>query len=338
MSQPIITGIMSYGMSGKVFHAPFIQSNTHFQLRGVTERTTKKVKEVYPDVISYDTIEELLADPKIELVIVNTPNNTHYEFAKKALEAGKHIVVEKPFAASSEEAMELFELGRSKGLRVLVYQNRRWDSDFNSVKSVLESGKLGTLIEIHFRYDRYRSEISKKSFKELPLPASGLTYDLGPHLVDQVISMLGKPESFHKSTGIFRKGSQVDDYVNFHFKYPGSLNVFGTASLLTAAPLPAFVIHGTKGTYIKVRADVQEDQLLVGTLPTAADYGIEKEGAEGQLTTINDAGKTIVEYIPSLKGNYSRLFDAIYNTIRKDVPYPITENDIMLQMQILESK
>lgn len=338
MKKPIITGILSYGMSGRVFHAPFIHTSSDFELKAVTERSTKVIHERYPGVVSYDSIDELLQDTQIELVIVNTPNNTHYEYARKALLAGKHVLVEKPFAASSSEAQELFTLGRERNLKVLVYQNRRWDSDFLSLKAALDSGKLGEPIEVHLRFDRYRSEISKKAFKELPLPASGLTFDLGPHLLDQVISIWGKPASFVKTTGIFRPESKVDDYMHVHLRYEQGLNVFVTANLLTASPLPSFVVHGTKGSFIKSRTDVQEDQLQAGVTPDSPEYGIEPDGNEGILVTINESGERSTEHITALKGNYNRLFAAVYEAIRDDVPYPISEEDIMAQMQILEAK
>jgi len=338
MKKPIITGILSYGMSGRVFHAPFIHASSDFELRAVTERSTKAIHEHYTGVISYDSVDELLKDPDIELVIINTPNNTHYEYAKQALLAGKHVLVEKPFAAVSSEAQELFTLGKERNLKVLVYQNRRWDSDFLSVKSALDSGKLGAPIEAHFRFDRYRNEISKKTFKELPLPASGLTFDLGPHLLDQVISIWGKPASFVKTTGIFRTESKVDDYMHVHLRYESGLNVFVTASLLTASPLPSFVVHGTKGSYIKSRTDVQEDQLQAGVTPDSPEYGLEHDGNQGKLISINETGERSTEYTTSLKGNYDRLFAAVHDSIRNDVPYPISEEDIMAQMQILEAR
>lgn len=338
MNKPIVTGILSYGMSGRVFHAPFIHANANFELRAVTERSNKTIQERYADVTSYNSVDELLKDPEIELVIVNTPNNTHYEYAKKALLAGKHVLVEKPFAATSAEARELFQLGKERNLKVLVYQNRRWDSDFLSVKSALDSGKLGDPIEVHFRFDRYRNEISKKAFKELPLPASGLTYDLGPHLLDQVISIWGKPASFVKTTGIFRSESQVDDYMHVHLRYESGLNVFVTASLLTASPLPSFVVHGTRGSYIKSRTDVQEDQLQAGVTPDSPEYGVEKDGNEGMLVSINEHGVRSTEHITALKGNYDRLFSAVHDTIRKDLPFPVSEEDILSQIQILEAK
>lgn len=338
MENKIVTGILSYGMSGRLFHAPFVDTNKGFEFYAVTERHVKKAQSRYPGLISYNSVEDLLNDPKIELVIINTPNNTHYDFAKMALKAGKHVLVEKPFAATVAEATELFDLAQETDLAVMVYQNRRWDTDFQSVKSVIESGALGNLIEVHFRFDRYRREISPKSFKETPLPASGLSYDLGPHLLDQVISLFGKPLKWNKTLGTFRPESLVDDYMNVHLIYPNGLNVFVTASLLTAHPLPAFVLHGTQGSFCKERTDVQESQLDKEISPLDPVYGVESEESAGLLTTIDENGNKSVEYISALKGNYSHLFDSVYSRIRKGIPFPVKNEEILWQLNILEEQ
>jgi scyllo-inositol 2-dehydrogenase (NADP+) len=338
MENQIVTGILSYGMSGRLFHAPFVDTHGGFRFYAVTERNEKKAALRYPDIISYSSVDDLIADPKVELVIVNTPNNTHYEFSKKALLAGKHVLVEKPFAATSAEAKDLFDISKKVNRKIMVYQNRRWDSDFQSVKAAIESGTLGNLIEVYFRFDRYRREISKKAFKETPLPASGLSYDLGPHLLDQIISLFGKPLKFFKTLRTFRPDSEVDDYMNVHLIYPGGMNVFVTASLLTADPLPAFVLHGTQGSFVKERTDVQETQLDAEISPLDNSYGIEADGVEGIMTTIDPEGNKSSSYHTALKGNYNRLFDAVYAQIRKDEPYPVKEEEILCQLEILESE
>ncbi|MFD2163217.1 Gfo/Idh/MocA family oxidoreductase [Paradesertivirga mongoliensis] len=338
MKEQIITGILSYGMSGRLFHAPFVETHKGFNFYAVTERTEKRASGRYPHVISYNSVDELLADPKVELVIVNTPNNTHFEFSRKALEAGKHVLVEKPFTSTVAEAKELFALAKRVGRHIMVYHNRRWDTDFQSVKTVINGGKLGKLIEVHFRFDRYRKEISKKAFKENPLPASGLSYDLGPHLLDQIISLFGKPLKWHKILGVFRPESLVDDYMHIHLFYPRGLNVFVTANLLTAHPLPAFVLHGTQGSFIKERTDIQEEQLDKEISPLDPSYGVERDGSEGIFTTIDAKGNKSTRYNTALKGNYSRLFDAVYNQIRKNEPYPVKEDEILWQIEILEGR
>lgn len=325
-------------MSGRIFHAPFLHAHPGFTLKAITERSKKTAQERYPAVLSYDSVEQLLADDEIELIVVNTPNNTHYDLATLALKAGKHVLIEKPVADSAIETKALFDLGRAQNRQVLVYQNRRWDSDFLSVKQVIDSGKLGKLTEVTFRFDRYKLALSPKAFKETPnAGANGLVYDLGPHLLDQLISLFGKPLEFNKIKAANRPGSQVDDYFFYQLSYPGNLNVMAASSLLTAQPMPAFVLHGTQGTYIKDRVDVQENQLDQNIAPTDEHYGLEEPGLEGKLTTINADGSKHIESIPSLKGDYTGLFEAVYQTIRNHITYPITEENILCQMELLEA-
>ncbi len=328
---------MAYGMSGKVFHAPFVHAHQGFHFHAVTERSKKAAAGDYPGLISYDTIDELIADERIELMIINTPNYTHYDYAARCLRAGKHILVEKPFTATSAEALELFALAESVGRKILFYQNRRWDSDFRAVREVIDSGRLGKLNEVHFRYDRYRAAIGPKTFKEEPYAASGLMYDLGPHLLDQAISVFGKPLSFHKILGMNRENTRVDDYFSIHLSYPDSVNVFVHANLLLADPLPAFVVHGNLGSLHKVRADSQEEQLLGGMKLDNDTYGIEAAGTAGKLTLVDQSGNKTVETVPSLRGNYLDLFEAVYQNIVNDVPYPVSPDQVIAQLEILEA-
>jgi scyllo-inositol 2-dehydrogenase (NADP+) len=337
MIHPIKTGLLAYGASGKLFHAPFLHAHPGFQLYSVTERNQKNAVHDYPGIKSFNSIEEQLADPSIELIVINTPNNTHVDFAIQALNAGKHILIEKPCATSVAEAKALFDLGKKVNKQVLVYQNRRWDSDYNSVKEIINSRQLGPLVEVHFRFDRYRLDIGPKIFKEEPIPGSGLLFDLGPHLVDQVIDLFGAPIHCFKKTGIYRPNSKVNDYAFIHLSYPEQLQVYVYASMLVANPQPAFVIHGQKGSFIKYRTDVQEDQLREGILPTDPNYGLEKPGSEGLLTLINKDGETIKEYLQGDRGDYRGIFEAVYQTIRNNQTFPVKEEHILWQMSILEN-
>lgn len=324
-------------MSGKVFHAPFIDTHPGFKLHAVTERTQKKAAADYPGIKSYDTIEDLIADEQIELIIINTPNYTHYDYAQKSLKAGKHILVEKPFTATSAEAKALFRLAESLGKKIFVYHNRRWDSDCTSIQKVVESGQLGQINEVHYRFDRYRKAIGPKTFKEEPHPASGLLYDLGPHLLDQAISLFGKPSSFYKVLGKHRPGTKVDDYFMIHLAYPDDLNIFLTSSLLVADPQKAFVLHGSAGSLVKGRSDVQEEQLLKGMKLNDPAYGIEPADSKGRLTIMDEQGNPSSTYIDSEKGNYIGLFEAVYQSIVNDIAYPVTEEQIIAQLEILEA-
>lgn len=337
MNKAISAGLMAYGMSGKVFHGPFINVHPGFTLRAVTERHHKVAEKDYPGIISYDSTEELLADQTIDLIVINTPNFTHYDYAKQALNAGKHILVEKPFTASSAEAKEIFELAKQLNKHVFVYQNRRWDSDFRTVKKIIAGGELGKLTEVHFRFDRYKAAISEKSFKEELLAATGLQYDLGPHLLDQVLSLFGKPLSFHKVLGKNRENTKVDDYLSIQLTYPDSVYVFVHANMMVTDVQPAFVIHGTKGSFIKARADVQEEQLLKGIKPNEPGFGMEARGMEGKLTLIDVNGEKTVTLVPSETASYLPLFEAIYQAVINKKAFPVKQEDIITQLEILEA-
>lgn len=337
MQKPIVTALLAYGMSGKLFHAPFVNFHDGFDFKGVFEHNNKRVRADYPDVQSFDSIDEVLNDSEIELVIVNTPSNLHVEHTRKALLAGKHVLVEKPFAPTAEEARKLFELGRKVGKKVMIYQNRRYSSDFAVTKQLIQSGRLGHIIEMHLRYDRYRAEIGPKAFKENPFPAAGVVYDLAAHLLDQVIGLMGKPERFYKTTGIYRQNSKVDDYGHIHLIYPGQTNIFITTSLLVADPLPGIVIHGSKGSFIKSFCDSQEDQLIAGMKPGHADFGKEAENQEGRLTTVDENGQKKTELIPSERGRYIDLFEEVFQVIRNDAKYSVNEEEVLTQLEILQS-
>lgn len=336
MKKPIKTAVLSFGLSGKIFHSPFLEEHPGFQFHSIVERSKKEARHSYPNLKSYDSIDALLADPAIELVVVNTPNFTHFDFAMQALRAQKNVLVEKPFTVTSAEAKQLFEEALKRNLHVLPYQNRRYDSDFLSLASVIKSGKLGRLVEVHTRFDRYRYAIGPKYGKETQLPGSGLLYDLGPHLLDSLISLFGNPLKWTKTTGHFRPGTQVDDYVHIHLEYPNQLQVFVTTSLLVAAPLPSFIVHGTKGSYIKERTNIQEEQLLAGMTLSDLRYGIEDPGNNGVLTTIAEDGTKTVEEIIPVKSSYMHVFEDVYRTIREGKPYPVTQEQVLQQLEILE--
>jgi len=337
MQKPINTGILSYGMSGKLFHAPFIAAHPGFNLHAVVERKEKTAYLRFPEIKSYSSIEQLIADPEIELVVINTPNYTHFEFAQKAIQAGKHILLEKPFTVTSAEAEILFEEAKKHNIYLLPYQNRRYDSDFLAVKDIIDGGKLGRLVEAHIRYDRYRYTIGPKVFKETPMPGSGLLYDLGPHLLDMVFALFGEPLEWTKTLGYYRPDTQVDDYAYIHLKYPEGLQVFITMSMLVVEQQPAFIINGTKGSYQKRRSDIQEAQLLKNMNPDDPLFGIEEPGKEGILSCMNTDGTVTKELIPPGKSSYIHLFDAVYQTIREHKPYPVKKEEIIRQITILEN-
>ena len=336
MKKPIKTGILSFGMSGSIFHAPFLKYHPEFEFTAVVERSQKKAHLSYPEVLSYDTIDNILSDNSIELIIVNTPNKTHFEFALKAIKANKHVLIDKPFTATSFEAKQLYKEAKKNGVWALPFQNRRYDSDFISVKKVIESEKLGKLIEVHFRYDRYKGAINENSWKEFPGPGSGVIYNLGSHTIDGIISMFGKPLKWSKYPSFVRPNTQVVDYIHIHLLYPDNLQVFVTISYLVADPEPAFIVNGTLGSFKKHRTDVQEDQLNEGIRPNDGAYGIELPESEGLLTTIDTNGLKKQEKVTAAKASYINVYEDVYQTIRMHKDYPVTEDQIITQLEILE--
>jgi len=336
MEQQIKVGLMAYGMSGKIFHAPFLEAHTNFELVAVVERSKNNAQKDYPHVKIYRDIESLLSDATIDLIVVNTPNFTHFEYAKAALNAGKHVLIEKPFSVLRKEAEELFSLAFRKGLKVLAFQNRRFDSDFIAVEKVVRSGKLGRISEAHIRFDRYRNEISPKKFKEENVPGAGVFYDLGAHIIDQAISLFGVPAECHKTYGKYRDNTEVDDFAQAHLKYSKGLNVYVTCNMLVVKAQAAYAFYGSKGSLIKARTDEQESQLNAGVKLNDTGYGIEKPNQEGHLYTLSRNGEVIDELMPAEVGNYRLLFNEVYKAIQGDGSYFVNQNEVLALLSILE--
>jgi scyllo-inositol 2-dehydrogenase (NADP+) len=333
--QPINTALCSFGMSGWVFHAPFLSADPHFKFYGVWERTKNLAQEKYSGVKTFRSLEELLAEKNVELVVVNTPSVTHYDYAKQTILAGKHLIVEKPFTATVEQAEELIELAKKKKVKLSVYQNRRFDSDFRTVKKILDEGWLGNIVEAEMHYDRYVPELSYKTHKETPTPAVGCLYDLGSHLVDQALQLFGMPLSVFADITINRPGSKVDDYIDLKLFYPG-YRVILKSSYYVRESMPGYQIHGTLGSFIKHKTDIQETDLQAHKKPGGDDWGIETEGQKGLLHTVKD-GKIIKEFVPSLRGNYGDYYDGIYNAIRNNADVPVPGEDGMRVIQVLQA-
>lgn len=335
MTARLQTAICSFGMSGKVFHAPFIQANPAFNLYGVWERSKKTAKAIYPEVRSFDTLEEMLADENIELVVVNTPNSTHYDYAKKALLAGKHVIVEKPFVINAAAGIELIDLAEKQNKKISVYHNRRFDSDFRLVRQVVQEGLLGDVGEMTIRYDRFKDKPSPKLHKEIVAPGNGLLYDLGSHLIDQALQLFGKPTAVFADITILRPFSQVDDYFEVILYYERK-RVILKASNIVREGLPAYVVQGSKGSFIKSRTDVQENDLIAGKVPGNENWGIEHENEMGLLHTEKD-GVVVREFLTPPKGNYMDYFDGVYKSIRFNENLPVTARQGLEVINVIEA-
>lgn len=332
--QKIKTALLSYGMSGKVFHAPFLDFHPGFELVGSWERSKQLIQLDYPNVKSYATIEELLEDD-IDLVVVNTPVGTHFEYAKQVLLAGKNAVVEKAFTTIVAEAQELVNLAKEKGLKLSVFQNRRWDSDFKTVKQIVSDKVLGELVEAEFHFDRYNPFLSPKGHKETANSGAGILKDLGPHLIDQALYLFGYPQGVFADIRVTREHSLVDDWIDILLYY-SDFRVRLKAGFFVREANPAYVIHGKKGSFLKPRGDVQEDELKQRKKPNLTTWGKEASGNEGLLhTEIDD--KIVKEKIPTLQGNYYGFFEGVYQSIVNDSEEPVTATEGLQVMQIIEA-
>jgi predicted dehydrogenase len=332
--QKIKTALLSYGMSGKVFHAPFLELHPGFELTGAWERSKHLIQQDYPSVKSYASLEELLADD-VDLVVVNTPVDTHYDYAKRVLEAGKHALVEKAFTTTTEEAEELKGIAHSKGVKLAVFQNRRWDSDLKTVKKVLDEKLLGDITEAEFRFDRYNPVLSPKAWKEGANAGAGILKDLGPHLIDQAVYLFGLPKSVFADIRTLRENSQVDDAFDILLYYPDK-RVRLHAGFFIREGVPAYVLQGKKGSFLKQRGDIQEDVLKTGAKPNLFDWGTEPAEKAGLLHTEKN-GEVIRKTIPTLQGNYYELFDGLYKAITEDKDEPVTADDGIRVMKIIDA-
>jgi len=331
----IKTVILSFGMSGRVFHAPFIAQDPRFELVGVWERTKSASLEFYPDIKIYRTLDEILQDERIDLVVVNTPNNTHFEYTKKVLQAGKHAVVEKAFTTTVAEAIELEELARTVNKKISIFQNRRWDSDFKTVKKIIEENWLGQIVEVEIHYDRFREELSPKLHKEVAGPGAGILNDLGPHLIDQALCLFGMPLTVYADIRIMRPQSVVDDYFELLLDYSDKV-VRLKAGLQVRESVPSYIIHGNKGSFLKSRTDVQEKALLANQKPNTPNWGVEPIEEQGLLHTEKE-GLIIRKKVASETGNYGMYYALVAAAIQENKEMPVTAKEGIQVMKIIEA-
>jgi scyllo-inositol 2-dehydrogenase (NADP+) len=318
MSEKLKVGVAGYGKSARVFHLPFISTMKEFELVAILQRHGNESHLEYPSAKIVRTIDELVSDPDIDLVVITTPNDTHFEYAATALKAGKHVVLEKPFTNTVEEAKELVKIARESGKVLSVYQNRRYVSDYLTIADLLNNHSLGEVHEFIAMYDRYRPDPIPGAWREANLKGSGILYDLGPHIIDQALRLFGNPKTITADIRLQRPHSKVDDYFNIWLDF-GFLKVTLHASMLVRLAGPRYMIHGTKGSFIKYGEDPQEARLKAGDKPVGDDWGLEPEADYGMLhTEIN--GEVIQKRIPSRKGDYGMYYKNIYKTIVDHAP------------------
>lgn len=331
--QKIRTALLSYGMSGKVFHAPFIEQHPGFKLTGSWERSKKIIQQDYSDVRSYPTLTNLLQDA-VDLVVVNTPIETHYQYAKQALLAGKHVIVEKAFTTTVAEAEELKVIAEQQKVKLSIYQNRRWDSDFKTVQSILSQKLLGDIVEGEIHFDRFNPSLSPKQHKETKNAGAGIIMDLGSHSIDQALCLFGMPEAVFADLRKTRLHSEIEDYFDILLYYP-SFRIRLKATFFAREPIPSYIFHGKKGSLLKKRGDIQEEDLKVGKKPNLPDWGKEPKHLEGILHTETN-GDILKENISTSLGNYYEYYDLMYQAITQNKEVPVTASEGIQTMKIIE--
>ena len=330
----IPVGLASYGLSGRVFHAPLLATHSGFRLAAVVERQADAARARYPHVRRHRSVDEMLADDDLELVIVNTPDATHSELTRRSLEAGKHVVVEKPFTGQVDRARDLVELAAQRGRILTVFQNRRWDGDFLTVQQVIASGVLGRIVECEARWDRFRPIVNTASWKEQAEAGSGVLTNLGSHLIDQALMLFGWPNAITADLDIVRDGALVDDWMDLRLHYE-RLRVTLRCSTVAQQSAPRYVIHGTTGSFVKHGLDPQEAALAEGTSPDDPAWGADTPARYGTLTRTDHDAST--QQVPTIPGRYQTFYDGVYAAVTDHASPPVTTAQAMRNVRLLEA-
>ncbi|GIW35159.1 oxidoreductase [Meiothermus sp.] len=329
MTLPIHVALIGYGMAGQVFHAPVIQAVPGLRLVTIQSSQPLKVQADWPQVWISTTFEEVIQTPQIDLVVIATPNHTHFELAWRALEAGKHVVVDKPFTLLAQEARALAELAQMQNRLLSVFQNRRWDGNFLSLQRMLEAGTLGEVVYFESHFDRYRPAVQPR-WREQAGPGSGIWYDLGPHLADQAQLLFGWPQAVFADIAPQRLGAEAPDYFHVLLRYP-RLRVVLHASALVPGGSPRFVVHGTQGSWVCYGLDTQEKSLREGSHPGGPNW--RPVGGEAWLYRPGQPSE-LVDVEP---GDYRRYYAGVRDAIWEKGPNPVPPEQAVRLMELLEA-
>ena len=328
-------GLIGFGLAGQAFHAPVIRATPGIELACILQRHGSEAKEKYPEVRIARTLDDFLSDRQIQLCVIATPNDSHFELARACLVAGRDVVVDKPFTPTLKECETLVHTAAERGRLLTAYHNRRFDGDFATVKEIVRSGKLGRIAEYECRFDRFRLEPKPNSWRErADQPGAGVLFDLGPHVIDQALRLFGEPQSITATAFCQRETSTVDDAFDVCLEYPG-LRATVRARMIAYAPGPHFLIHGTKGSFVKYGMDPQEPRLRSGDIPPGLDWGKDwGEDAEEQWGTLTLVGEPPVK-IRTQRGDYRAFYANVRDAIEKKAPLEVTPQQILHTMRAL---
>jgi predicted dehydrogenase len=329
----IDVGLIGFGFAGRTFHAPVISAVDGLRLAAILERHGSEAEQAYPTARVVRSLDEMLAINSAQLIVIATSNPSHFELAKQCLEAGRHVVVDKPFTTTYAEAMELVTIAQKQQRIITVYQNRRWDGDFLTVERLVREGKFGRIVLYESHFDRFRPHV-RDVWRERAEPGSGLLFDLGPHLIDQTLLLFATPDAIAADVRIERDGAQVDDAFDVVFHYP-KMRALLRAGVLVATPTPRLLIQGTQAGYLKYGLDPQEDALKRGETPSGEFWG--SEAAERWGTLLEAQGDSLVKaQLPTTPGDYRQYYGNVRDAILGKAPLAVTPESALKVMRALE--
>jgi scyllo-inositol 2-dehydrogenase (NADP+) len=347
----IRVGVVGFGLAGRIFHTAVIRAVEGLELAGIVQRSGTAAEKAYPGVTIFRSVEELLSDSTIRLVVVATPNASHYPIARQCLLADRDVVIDKPFALSSTEAAELIHLARERHRLLSVYQNRRWDGDFRTVRTLLGSGRLGRLVLFESHFDRYRPQANIGAWRENGEAGGGILLDLGAHLVDQALVLFGPPQAVWADVRTERDGARIDDAFDIRLFYAAArglegvvpdlpevspaLTVWLRATCIARDPGPRFTLNGTRGTFRKFGLDPQEDRLRAGDVFASVPWGADPEDLWGTLTEDVD-GKPISSRVPTEHGDYRGYYANVRDALLGTAMLEVKPAEAWRTMRILE--
>jgi predicted dehydrogenase len=331
----IEVGLIGFGLAGRSFHAPVIRAVPGLHLGAILHRSGNEAAQKYPDVRIVRNVDDLLARKEIQLIVIATPNDTHYPLARQCLAAGRDVVVDKPFATTLEEARSLVEFAKSAGRLLTVYQNRRYDGDFQALRQLVAAGTLGRVVRFETSYDRYRPQLKPGAWRETQRPGSGILFDIAPHLIDHALVLFGLPEAVTADVRIERENAVADDAFDITLHYPNSLRAVLRSSILAAEPRPRFIVLGTQGSFVKQSFDPQEMNLRSGNIPADTAWGDEPEENWGILTI--PAGDAFEHrHMPSASCDYRDYYLNLRDTILGHAKLAVTPEWSLDVMRLLE--
>jgi len=328
-------GLVGFGLAGRAFHAPVIRAVPGLHLAAILQRSGTEAAEKYPDVRIVRSMDEMLAMKEIRLVVIASPNETHFPFATQCLVAGRDVLVDKPFTTTLEEAVSLVNFAKTSNRLLTVYQNRRYDGDFQAIRQLVEAGALGRIVRFETTYDRFRPQLKPGAWRETTRPGSGILFDIAPHLIDHALVLFGLPEAVTADVRIEREGALADDAFDITLHYPKGMRAVLRSSILAAAPRPRFVLLGTQGSFVKQAFDPQEMNLRRGFIPDDKPWGYEPEENWGVLTI--PAGETFEQRrIPSATCDYRDYYANVRDAILGRAALAVTPDYALDVMRLLE--